>query len=193
MLKNIIGLAFLIVLISCNSKERPLSEAEKETLLLKGDSIASQAQKTLLQNVSQAIQTKGVAGAVDFCNEHAVLLTDSMAKLNTVHIQRLSDKNRNPKNDLTNELDKKIWSEMQELMQDSTVRNKHIIAKEGNAIYYYKAIPIGMPTCLSCHGSKDKDIAPETLQIINIKYPSDKATDYQMGQLRGIWKINLNL
>lgn len=193
MFKYIFSLVFLIVLISCNSKERQLSKVEKEQLLSKGDSIASQAQKTLLQNVSQAIQTKGVAGAVDFCNTNAMLLTDSMSKLNAVHIQRISDRNRNPNNSLNHDLDKKIWREMQELMQDSTIQKKHIVAQEGNAIFYYKAIPIGMPTCLSCHGNKETDITPETLQVINAKYPSDKATDYTMGQLRGIWKIKLNL
>ena len=46
--------------------------------------------------------------------------------------------------------------------------------------------------CLQCHGSKGIDIAPETLKVIEEKYPNDQATGYTENQLRGIWVIELD-
>ncbi len=44
------------------------------------------------------------------------------------------------------------------------------------------------PACLKCHGSTN-DINEETLEIIQARYPSDRATNYQLGDFRGSWKI----
>jgi cytochrome c551/c552 len=47
-----------------------------------------------------------------------------------------------------------------------------------------------MPTCIKCHGGKT-DITESTQKMIAQKYPNDKAIGYQMGDLRGMWKIKL--
>ena len=193
MIRHLVGFLFFPFLIGCgNSQTKEMSLIDKEQYLIMGDSIASHAQKVLLQNVSQAIKEKGAAGAVDFCNEKAMVLTDSISAIHAASIQRLSDKNRNPKNILLENIDKQAWDSIALLMQNKEQIKKHWLTKENNAIYYYKAIPIGMPTCLSCHGNKEVDIAQETMRQITTRYPNDKATGYQMGQLRGIWKIKLN-
>lgn len=48
--------------------------------------------------------------------------------------------------------------------------------------------PKGMPTCLKCHGGAE-DIAGGTRAVLAEKYPRDRATGYQLGDLRGMWKI----
>ena len=189
-------LIFLIFtfLFGCgNNPVKEMNLIDKENYLSMGDSIASHAQKVLLQNVSQAMKEKGAAGAVNFCNEKAIVLTDSISAIHAASIQRLSSKNRNPKNALLENIDRQAWDSISLFMQNKEQTKKHWVAKENNAIYYYKAIPIGMPTCLSCHGNMGIDIAQETMKQITAQYPDDKATGYQMGQLRGIWKIKLSL
>lgn len=69
---------------------------------------------------------------------------------------------------------------------------KHLVMREKNTVYYYKAISIGMPTCLKCHGDKSVEIDPLALKLIAQKYPEDKATGYKIGELRGMWKIKMN-
>lgn len=171
------------------SKE--MTEAQKAEYLTIGDSLSSYTQQMLLKNLTKAIEASGTAGAVSFCSESAIPLTNEAAATHQVAIQRLSDKNRNPDNTLSSETDLKAWEVISGLMQDKDVNPKHWVAKDGEAVYYYKAIPLGMPTCLSCHGNKDTEIEAETLQAITMKYPNDKATGYEMGQLRGIWKVQL--
>src|SRR5690606_35504938 len=100
-----------------------------------GDSISDKAQMVLLSNVRKQIQENRTVGAVDFCSEKAIFLTDSLSNEN-IKIQRLSDKNRNPKNALQSETDKKAWNELQQ-----NPESKHLVLQENNTVYYYKSIP----------------------------------------------------
>lgn len=190
---NLSWIIFLLLacLYSCQNNTKVLSQSEKERYLIKGDSIATHTQKMLLANVAQAMQEKGASGAVEFCNERAIPLTDSASILFSSHIQRMSDKNRNPHNSINSKIDQEAWQEIKSMIKEDKQSKKETLKQEGDTIYYYKAITIGMPTCLACHGEKNKDIAIETLQKIDNKYPNDKATGYQMGDLRGLWKIQL--
>ncbi|MCO5230813.1 MAG: DUF3365 domain-containing protein [Chitinophagales bacterium] len=188
--KFIFGIAALL-LVNCNHKVQEISEEERSNYLTLGDSITNHAQKVLLSNVSQTIASSGVSGAIDFCNINALPLTDSVADIYTTRIQRLTDKNRNPNNLIKDEIDKKAWEEIKRLMNDKEIIAKHFIQQEGDKVYYYKPIALGMPTCLSCHGQIDTDIPSETYQNILSKYPNDKAIGYHLGELRGMWKVEL--
>jgi len=185
-MKGSLFISFLIFLVGCNNSKE-LSTSEKEEYLALGDSISNRAQMVLLSNVGKQIQKNGTVGAVDFCSEKAIFLTDSVSNEFSTKIQRLTDKNRNPQNAIKSETDKKAWEEFR-----NNPKNKHLVLQENSSVHYYRSIPIGMPTCLMCHGNKQTDISPETMEIIHRKYPQDKATDYKMGNLRGMWKIQLN-
>lgn len=186
-MKVIFTLLSLVFWVSCNRQPKELSVFEKEEYLILGDKISSEAQRVLLSNVSQQIQESGTVGAVYFCNEKALVLTDSTASMYAKKIQRLSDKNRNPKNTIESKTDQKAWKSLQQ-----NPENNQLVLQEGNSVYYYKSIPLGMRTCLMCHGNKQTDIAPETLEIISLKYPKDQATGYKTGDLRGMWKIKMD-
>lgn len=103
-MKNFI-IILLIFLVGCNNSKE-LSLSEKEEYLTLGDSISNKAQMILLSNVGKQIQQNGTVGAVDFCNEKAIFLTDSLSDKN-IKIQRLSDKNRNSINVLQSKRTKK--------------------------------------------------------------------------------------
>ncbi|MGN6213128.1 Tll0287-like domain-containing protein [Parafilimonas sp.] len=181
----------IMLLAACNNTPSEKGTPDEALYLRRGDSVASFAQAMLLSNVSNAIQTRGVAGAVDFCSEKAIPLTDSAAALYGYAISRISNKNRNPGNALRTAADSLAWQQMNALIQDSAQKQKHFIMQAGNSITYYKAITIAMPTCLKCHGQPQTNISPEVLAVINQKYPADKATGYHAGELRGLWKIKM--
>lgn len=185
-LKTVFLLGFLLFFSCKKSTYIPLDEAQKSGYLQLGDSIATEMQKVLLQNVSSAIQQGGPEYAVTFCNTQAMPLTDSISKKYDVQISRLSDKNRNPMNALESSRDRISWEKIKSDKKD------FVIQESAEAIYYYKPIAIGMPTCLQCHGGTS-DIAQETMDVIKLNYPNDKAVGYQTGDLRGMWKIEFNL
>lgn len=196
--KNIIVLGLWLSVLwlqACteNKKSSALNEETQAQLLKKGSEIAGKAQQVLLSNVSEAIKREGVPGAVSFCNLNAAQLTDIMGKsMDISSITRLSDKNRNLNNALHEDLDQKAWKIIQTKMHDANAKEKNTVLQDKNQVYYYQAIVIGMPTCLTCHGNKETEIAMETQKTLNEKYPQDKAFGYKMGDLRGMWKINLS-
>lgn len=181
------GFSFLLtamVLLSCSNKQKTLSEEEKEAFILLGDSISVKMQNVLLQNVAGAIQKGGTDYAVEFCNVKAMPFTDSIADNLKVYIQRLSDKNRNPNNDIQTQTDNIAWEKIK------SEKTGFMKEDENGEVYYYKPIFIAMPTCLKCHGG-NTDIIESTKKIIAKKYPSDKAIGYSIGDLRGMWKMKL--
>jgi hypothetical protein len=45
---------------------------------------------------------------------------------------------------------------------------------------------------MQCHGSENDQITQETLAKINELYSNDKATGYNVGELRGIWVVEMD-
>lgn len=179
------GLVF--IMMSCGNKNTETTDIQKDKYIKVGDSITTETQKLLLKNVSEQIKQNGLVAAVDFCNVNALMLTNTLAD-KTMQIERLTNKNRNDNNLITINLDKKAWEELSKnfLEKKST---EPVVLQDNNKVYYYKAIPLGMPTCLQCHGSKQSDISAEVQEVLQIKYPNDKAFDYKLGELRGMWKM----
>lgn len=173
--------------VGCQKEMKPLSEAEKQTYITMGDSLANETQQLLLANVSAKMKEGGPTNAVMFCNENAIDLTHSFSQKN-ISIERVSEKNRNPQNALSTEIDQKAWQEIIK-MTNVPPKQKHLVMENSKEVVYYKAIPLGMPTCLLCHGNTESDISPEVQQLISSKYPKDKAINYTMGELRGLWKV----
>lgn len=184
MFRIIAYLCAITAFSACGNPKQEITEEDKTALMLLGDSISTEMQDVLLQNVAGAIQKGGTDYAVDFCNINAMTLTDSIADNLNVYIQRLSDKNRNPANAIQTQTDSLAWRKIKSEKAD------FIEEHTSGEVYYYKPIVIAMPTCLKCHGGKS-DIAESTQNSIALKYPNDKAINYEMGDLRGMWKIKL--
>ena len=188
-ISSIIAFAILLVIVSggcksnSNKKNTEIDAVDSTALLAKGDSIASAVQKVLLSHVMQAMKSGGPGFAIAFCNEKAMALTDSLGQVYNCTIQRITDRNRNPANRLSEDDAEIIAS-----FPASQVANSRLVLQNQIPVYY-KPIKIAMPACLGCHGTEGKDIEAKTLAIIRQKYPEDKATGYKEGDLRGWWKI----
>ena len=198
-----ITLFFIVIcsafLFSCkenSKKEKDIpkvevkAEVDKEAMTKLADSIAMHAQVTLLSNVASAIEKGGTEYAVDFCNTRAMTLTDSIADLYAVNIQRITNKPRNPENYLATAKDSLVWNRMIRYTQEEGKLPAGSLESDGADYYYYKPIAMGMPTCVQCHGGAN-DINPRTKEIINQRYPNDKATGYKTGDFRGLWKVKM--
>tara|TARA_R110000744_G_scaffold169588_3_gene287504 strand:+ start:2419 stop:3423 length:1005 start_codon:yes stop_codon:yes gene_type:complete len=151
-----------------------------------GMKYALETQKLLGKNLMGTLQNKRVEEAVVFCNERAYPLTDSMATNFNARIKRVSDKPRNPDN----------RANATELVHIETFKDKvaagesfdPILKEENGKIYFYYPI-VTNTMCLNCHGTREKDVAPEVLTHLSRLYPDDKATGYGPDEVRGIWSI----
>jgi len=177
----------LLAFIAVSCKHATKNEKQISALKNQADSIATVSQMILLQKVATAIQKGGTEYAVDFCHVKAIPITDSLSKEVQMSIQRITDKNRNPKNNLKTKTDRSIFDEFKrktELSDTLLTQNEQYV--------YYKRINLAMPTCMKCHGNPTTDIEEKTLQKISTSYPNDKAVGYKLNDLRGLWKIKID-
>jgi len=105
------------------------------------------------------------------------------------HIKRVSDKPRNPENK-ANEAELAYINELKEALANGEQLKPKVTEIDGRMVGYYAIETNQM--CMQCHGSKDKDILPETFTNIKSKYPDDKATGYSPNQVRGIWVVSMD-
>lgn len=154
-----------------------------------GMNIANGTKAQLGKNLMTAIKEHGAAGAVSFCNTRAIPLTDSMAKVYSAYVKRVSDKPRNPDNKAS-EIEIEYIKQMKAQLAAGE-EPKAIITESNNMVIGYYAI-VTNKMCLQCHGSKNKDILPETLANIRKSYPNDAATEYGENELRGIWVVEMD-
>lgn len=165
------------------------NQASYNSPLAAGQSFALQTKAILGKNLLNAINTKGVDEALSFCSTKAITLTDSMATVLNVKIKRVSDKNRNPINNANAEELAYIRSMKEKLLKGETISPQLSTTTTSNIGYY----PIMVDQmCLQCHGTTNAEITPANSNKIQSIYPNDKATGYQLNELRGIWVVEMN-
>ena len=133
------------------------------------------------------MQKGGAVYAVEFCNLQASTIVDSLNVENNCVISRISERNRNPENNLKTSADKNLWA----IFAAGEV--KDTIIREHKKLVYYKPIKIALPACLKCHGQPGSDIDLTTSEKLRNLYPADLATGYRLNDFRGLWKIEFSV
>lgn len=165
------------------------SDLKTKTPAERGLAYALSTKKELGKNLMGTIQKKGTKEAVTFCNKKAYPITDSMAVAQHATIKRVSDKPRNPQNQAnTKELD--IIEQFKKAIAQNESYEPITEIKNGQTQFYSPIITNSM--CLQCHGSTDKDINDEVLTTISNLYPDDKATGYDVNEVRGLCRITFD-
>jgi hypothetical protein len=134
------------------------------------------------QQLNQALMEalgQGPMAAVDVCAKLAPELAERASSAQ-VQVGRSSRRLRNPKNA------PRPWLEplLDELAAlPSAEGAQRVTPIEGGRYGYAEAIVL-KPQCVICHG---KDIHPELAAHIAERYPTDQATGFEPGQLRGVF------
>ncbi|MBT8219266.1 MAG: DUF3365 domain-containing protein [Bacteroidia bacterium] len=162
---------------------------EEMKYLRQGKEYANQTQLVLAGNLKKAIAGKGIAGALTFCNQEAIALTDSMQTVLQVGLRRVSDLNRNPNNEADLDELAYIFQSKKRLANQEPIRPR-FLNKAGKKVGYYPIMTIDL--CLHCHGESGKDIEKSTIDHLTRLYPEDKAIGYNLNELRGIWVVGMN-
>lgn len=169
--------------------QKTLTAAERSDYKDKGMQLVSETQKNLGSNLVKAINEGGTIHALEFCNIKAYPLTDSMATALKAHITRVTDQPRNPDNAATERQLTYIRSAKQTLASGNNI-NPEISVVNGRVTGYYPIITNQM--CMQCHGNEKGQIDENTLAKIKELYPNDLATGYEVGDLRGIWVVEMD-
>lgn len=153
-----------------------------------GPKITAKAFAKLSGALGEAIGKSGPAGALSVCSEKAPQIAKEVAAAHGVTLRRATHKPRNPKN-AADEVEKAALEAFMAALANKEAPTPQVITNADGSRAFLAPIVLGNPLCLQCHGAPGKDIAPETLAAIQKLYPDDKATGFQLGDLRGLWRI----
>lgn len=157
----------------------------------RGRAIAGQAFTLLSTNLARALAEGGLTNALPYCSERAYPLTELVAATNRVRLQRITHKPRNPTNaPAAGEL--AVLRGFQLALGRGQTPAPVVRATASNTVVVYSPIVITNPLCLQCHGVPGRDLPPTTLALLQTLYPQDQATGFQLGDLRGAWRVEFD-
>jgi hypothetical protein len=135
---------------------------------------------TLQPTLKSALkQDKTQETAMGACTSMAIQMTNDYNNISpNVKVRRTALKYRNPANkpDAT---DKEVMYRLQ-VVNDG----KPVAVDMGSTYRVYKPLKMKQ-SCLLCHGDTTQ-ISPKTLKMIRKNYPHDLATDFKLGEFRGV-------
>ncbi|WP_299680375.1 DUF3365 domain-containing protein [uncultured Tenacibaculum sp.] len=170
-----------------NQGKRVINQEKNKTTSEIGLEFVLGTKKVLGKNLMRTIQSQGTLKALEFCNEKAIHLTDSMSTKFNAIIRRVSDKPRNQDN-LANKRENEVIEIYKKALIDSLDINPITEKNKDNIQFYYPIITNGM--CLQCHGKPKEQIKSDLLLHLDKLYPKDKAKGYKENEIRGIWSIS---
>jgi hypothetical protein len=175
-------------------KSRELKKVSDSEIMEKGKeigiSIAQAAQKELQKNLLNAIQENGVEGAISFCNANALDIVKGLEDSMGVKVFRVSQKYRNPV-DEPDSIEALILDAYHYNVENELKLEPSVQEENSETLLFTQPIVINNPLCLNCHGKIGSEITESTYDTINYFYPKDKAVNYELGQLRGMWSIRI--
>jgi hypothetical protein len=153
-------------------KESSLSDlqaAQRDRALAARDALMEKLKSRLMGVVSK----DGVAAAISVCKEDAPQLAKEVSEEQRLSIGRTSFRLRNSANRPPD------WAVA--MVAEKVAEPTYLVNKDRFAAWL--PIPTG-PMCLNCHGTKE-GIATDVLTALEEKYPDDRATGFEEGDLRG--------
>ncbi len=144
--------------------------------------------KQLKQVLKSNIQQHGFEQAINACNLQAPAIASSLSQ-DQWQVRRTSMQLRNPSNSADAWERENLRKFEQRLVQGEPANTLETLEIVDGSVRYMKAIPTAK-LCLGCHG---KVLADNVKQRLETLYPTDQATGYEIGQLRGAFSLEREL
>lgn len=171
---------------SQGSAMRSPSGAAEESALARATAGAGRLGSTLRARIVEAMGRGGPSGAVTVCGTEAQALTAKVREESGAAVGRSSLRLRNPANAAPPWVG--AWLATQGERPAEGVSGLAGIAEtpSGPVARVLRPIAVEAP-CLVCHGPAEST-PPEVRALLGEKYPTDRATGYRLGDLRGaLW------
>jgi len=161
----------------------------EEQALSKGRAAAAALNDTLREKLVASMKDSGPKGAMQVCSLQAQALTHEVAEKQGVRLGRTTSKLRNPKN-APDAWERKLLSRLEEQGREGKLPDEMFERSEvdGKKVFRYAKPLMIAPVCTRCHGDLSQ-IPEEVRGMLKDRYPSDQATGYKPGDLRGIVSV----
>jgi hypothetical protein len=153
--------------------------------------IAQEFMQKLAGTLKQQLETGSTESAINVCKEIAPALAKQYST-DARLVKRVSLKPRNQSLGTPSDEEKIILEHFDAQQREGSVPaplERVSIVQDANSewFHYMRAIPT-QPQCLQCHG-KPENMAENVRALLAREYPSDKATGYSAGEIRGAVSI----
>ncbi|MCP5518661.1 MAG: DUF3365 domain-containing protein [Verrucomicrobiales bacterium] len=156
----------------------------------RGVLIVQQAFTMLSSNLARAIQTGGISNALSYCSVKALPLTQLVGDTNRVRLRRVTHKPRNPAN-RASAAELGILAGFQSALAAGRTNPPPVLTtNDAGGLSLHAPIVLNNPLCLNCHGRPGDQILPENVTLLARLYPTDEATGFTLGDLRGMWCVD---
>ncbi|MDF1544370.1 MAG: DUF3365 domain-containing protein [bacterium] len=180
----------IALLMGCSTTEKKADAVDEteQLLIAASQKVVGDFSSELKQELLGALNEGGPANAIAVCETKAPLIAAAHSESEFLSINRITDRNRNPKN-LADSTQMEVLTKMS---LDSTINEQHFWAdtETGRKFSYYKAIRVNA-LCLKCHG-KTEDIDPSVREELVNSYPGDRAVEYEVGDFRGAFLVEID-
>lgn len=198
MARHAISLLMLVLLCGLLFADSWLTAQEPtdsyETALKDARAIADELTGELKRLLSNELAKGGFAGAVRVCGEKAQTLAGQFNAAKGASARRVSQRYRNP-NDRPDPYEEAIlvrWQTLHHLKQLPEESVEVTTDAKGRRHLRYLRPIVVQGMCLTCHGTPEK-IPDEVREVIRQRYPTDLATGYAAGDLRGAVSVRVPL
>lgn len=180
------------VLMFSTDAARSDSAADLEPYAVKARAAVKAMGGALQTKLKEAMAADGPIAAVQVCKTVAPEIAKEQSKAAGMTIRRTALKVRNPDN-APDALERKVLEDFAARLAAGADANalEHIEEVTGDGkttVRYFKAIPTAAAPCLVCHGSA---VSGELKETIDKLYPSDQATGFKEGDLRGAFSVTM--
>ncbi|MBR9912116.1 MAG: DUF3365 domain-containing protein [Gammaproteobacteria bacterium] len=176
-----LGLAVSGLIVALTATAASEVDANQQTALALVQKFAGQ----LKPRLKAAISADGPAHAVAVCATEAPQIAESLSAESGWVIRRVSSRNRNPAAvpDAWEAAMLKQFEDKLAASADPSSLSQGEVTPDG---YRFAKAQVVEPLCLMCHG---QTVAPDVSAALASYYPNDKATGYELGQIRGIFSL----
>jgi len=188
------GLVCLVLMAACGPEEKEKPSIETTALDREAENLIRRAADKTIGDftgdlglaMKVSIREGGAATAIDMCGQFAA----SMASAHSPdgwYIQRVSDRNRNV-NNFADSLQHEI------LTRFGSDRSLEFIGRWDSTgphrlFCYYRPVYV-TDMCLDCHGLESR-LASGIVEALEQSYPDDRAIGYNVGDLRGMFVVEV--
>ncbi len=192
----LVGASFVLSALSGPVTSQPT--AGPEALALPDLQLRLEASRTAVRNysallkarIAEAIKAGGLKGAVGSCNSLVPDLSAEVGDQTNVEIVRTALRLRNP----DNAPDPWEMANLELFLKQLNAGGDHktmeaydvLTTKEGQRLFRYMKPIMTSEACLGCHGTA---IPQEVKLEIARNYPEDKATGFNLGEMRGAFSV----
>jgi hypothetical protein len=174
-----IVLSFVAILATaaCAPREVPVKE-----LQLEAATISARFISTLQPILQNAIAVGDLVNAIQVCAVEAPAIAQQLSAETGWEVSRVSLKPRNASTAVPDEWERTTLQQFDQRQRageaGAQINTSEVV---GQQFRYMQAQP-AMSLCLTCHGT---DISTDLRSVLQQHYPTDQATGYSLGEIRG--------